>query len=192
MLLSHVFANQTPRRSIFPSSRRAASIPSPSCDEKPVTATPLIPTDYKCPLAQLLSLHILTNAPGVRGAAHPFLKFYLNSVPSNLHSSSLFPRFAQKSQRFLPFVFKAYALFHFPYPVSLVFATLTKTAGCIPTIPILVYPEDSRRVHPGSRQGELGTRPTGARNRESAEGTMVRLLPGICDIVHAKANYKFC
>ena len=29
------------------------------------------------------------------------------------------------------------ALFHFPYPVSPVFATLTKTAGCVPTIPIL-------------------------------------------------------
>src|SRR6266481_2869624 len=29
------------------------------------------------------------------------------------------------------------ALFHFPYPVSPVFATHTKTAGCVPTIPIL-------------------------------------------------------
>src|SRR5713101_7424561 len=29
------------------------------------------------------------------------------------------------------------ALFHFPYPVTLLFATLTKTAGCIPTIPNL-------------------------------------------------------
>src|SRR5882724_907503 len=29
------------------------------------------------------------------------------------------------------------ALFHFPYPVSPVFATLTKTAGCVPTIPNL-------------------------------------------------------
>src|SRR5713226_7883273 len=32
---------------------------------------------------------------------------------------------------------RACALFHFPYPVSPVFATLTKTAGCVPTIPIL-------------------------------------------------------
>src|SRR5260370_37298579 len=31
-----------------------------------------------------------------------------------------------------------YALFHFPYPVSPVFATLAKTAGCVPTIPALV------------------------------------------------------
>src|SRR5713101_6865329 len=29
------------------------------------------------------------------------------------------------------------ALFHFPYLATLLFATLTKTAGCIPTIPIL-------------------------------------------------------
>src|SRR5258708_39550352 len=37
-----------------------------------------------------------------------------------------------------PFLFSnGYALFHFPYPVSPVFATLTKTAGCVPTIPIL-------------------------------------------------------
>src|SRR6267143_5914728 len=36
-----------------------------------------------------------------------------------------------------PFVCPPYALFHFPYPVSPVFATLTKTAGCVPTLPIL-------------------------------------------------------
>ena len=40
------------------------------------------------------------------------------------------------------------ALFHFPYPVTPSFATLTKTAGCTPTIPILerVHPKRSRRV----------------------------------------------
>src|SRR5258708_1375789 len=48
------------------------------------------------------------------------------------------------SNRSRPSVFKfpslfsnGYALFHFPYPVSSLFATLTKTAGCVPTIPIL-------------------------------------------------------
>jgi len=35
-------------------------------------------------------------------------------------------------------------LFRFPYPATPVFATLTKTAGCVPTIPILVHPECSR------------------------------------------------
>ncbi len=42
---------------------------------------------------------------------------------------------------FLPFSWPlfscAYALFHVPYPVSSLFASLTKTGGCIPTIPIL-------------------------------------------------------
>src|SRR5882724_3345469 len=36
-----------------------------------------------------------------------------------------------------PFLSGDSALFHFPYPVSPVFATLTKTAGCVPTIPNL-------------------------------------------------------
>jgi hypothetical protein len=34
----------------------------------------------------------------------------------------------------------AYTLFQVPYPVSPLLATLTKTAGCTPTIPILVHP----------------------------------------------------
>src|SRR5882672_1147176 len=36
-----------------------------------------------------------------------------------------------------PFLCRTCALFHFPYPVTPVFATHTKTAGCVPTIPIL-------------------------------------------------------
>ena len=52
------------------------------------------------PLAQLLSLHILTNAPRVWGSILPFLKFYLNSFaksslitcPSPLFSPFLFMR----------------------------------------------------------------------------------------------------
>src|SRR5713101_497141 len=36
-----------------------------------------------------------------------------------------------------PFLSGSSALFHFPYSVSPVFATHTKTAGCVPTIPIL-------------------------------------------------------
>jgi hypothetical protein len=48
-------------------------------DEKPLVATPLVPADCKCPLPQPLSLHILTNAPGVWGATLPLLKSYLNS-----------------------------------------------------------------------------------------------------------------
>src|SRR6266404_46819 len=36
-----------------------------------------------------------------------------------------------------PFLSRACALLHFPYPVTPVFVTHTKTAGCVPTIPIL-------------------------------------------------------
>jgi|GraSoiStandDraft_32_1057276.scaffolds.fasta_scaffold18399_2 hypothetical protein len=39
-------------------------------DEKPVTATLLIPVIYKCPLPQPLSFDILTNAWGCRGPAY--------------------------------------------------------------------------------------------------------------------------
>src|SRR5712664_2379299 len=38
---------------------------------------------------------------------------------------------------FRPFLSYTSALFHFPYPLSLLLATHTKTAGCVPTIPIL-------------------------------------------------------
>jgi len=36
-----------------------------------------------------------------------------------------------------PFVYRSCALFHFPYPVSPLLATYTRTAGCISTLPIL-------------------------------------------------------
>jgi hypothetical protein len=52
------------------------------CDEKPRIATPLVPSGCKCPLPQPLSLHILTNAPGVWGSSLPFLNSYLNSFCS--------------------------------------------------------------------------------------------------------------
>jgi hypothetical protein len=38
---------------------------------------------------------------------------------------------------FRPFLSYTSALFHFPYPVTPLFATLTKTAGRTPTIPVL-------------------------------------------------------
>jgi hypothetical protein len=103
-------ANQDLRRSIFRSSRRSAFTPSASRDEKPVTPNPLIPADYKCPLAQLLSLHILTNARGVWGSTLPFLKFYLNS---GLTYRALCSLFAQKLPPFSPFVFKSFRTLSF-------------------------------------------------------------------------------
>jgi len=94
-------------------------------DERSVTVTPLVSADYKCPLAQLLSLHILTNTPGVWGSALPFLKFHFNF--SLLRGSSRAIR-----HFFRPFFSCACALFHFPYPVSPLLATLTKTTGVYP------------------------------------------------------------
>src|SRR5882672_4783324 len=42
-----------------------------------------------------------------------------------------------RRQDFPPFFSYSYALFHFPYPVTPLLASLTKPAGCVPTIPIL-------------------------------------------------------
>src|SRR6267378_5462904 len=137
VLFFPVFANQNP-----PASTSLATVVfrlphSNHHDEKPVTAIPLVPADYKCLLAQLLFLHILTNAPGVWGSAFPFLKFHFTFSPL----AALFPRFFLSLHKnrpdFRPLFSKACALFHFPYPVSPLLATLTRTAGCIPTIPIL-------------------------------------------------------
>src|SRR5229473_3952980 len=46
------------------------------------------------------------------------------------------------------------ALFHFPYPASPAFATHTKTAGCVPTIPILELTSHQSRV---TNYGTTGT-----------------------------------
>src|SRR6266566_6174973 len=42
-----------------------------------------------------------------------------------------------KVLKFPSFFSSAYALFHFPYPLSPLLATLTRIAGCVPTIPRL-------------------------------------------------------
>ena len=52
-----------------------------------------------------------------------------------LFQRSAVPTFQRAYSR--PLFSIASALFHFPYPVTPLLATLTKTAGCIPTIPIL-------------------------------------------------------
>src|SRR6267142_3879371 len=64
--------------------------------------------------------------------ASPFLKSCLN-FSVTLHSSPLTHHFSG------PFFSCTSALFHFPYPVSPVFVTLTKKPGCIPKIPILEF-----------------------------------------------------
>src|SRR5882724_9704584 len=130
VLFYRVFANQNLRQmtalapGFFSSPRFHRSIPSR--DKKSVTATPLIPVDYKCPLAQLLSLHILTNAPGVWGSILPFLKFYLNSLPSNPGFSSLFPLFTQKSPQISSFILKGFQ--------TLSFSVSFKSFACLPAV----------------------------------------------------------
>src|SRR6266403_6291075 len=99
MLFSLVFANRNLRRStsLAPAALRPRLIPPRY--EKSSIATPLVPANYKCPLAQILSLHILTNAPGVWGSALPFLKCYFNFSCAR-HSMFV------KSPLFSPFVFR--------------------------------------------------------------------------------------
>src|SRR6266478_3120559 len=57
--------------------------------------------------------------------------------PNNFHSGNCSQDTAPKGHFFRPLFSTAYTLFQVPYPVSPLRATLTKTAGCIPTIPIL-------------------------------------------------------
>src|SRR6266850_813178 len=106
MLFSRVFVHTEPR-SINQNLRRSTSLAPAALRprhirpryEKSATATPLVPANYKCPLAQILSLHILTNAPGVWGSALPFLKCYFNFSCAR-HSMFV------KSPLFSPFVFR--------------------------------------------------------------------------------------
>jgi len=137
VLFSRVFANQNPRRSTSLAFVASCPLHFRHHDEKSHTATPLVPADCKCPLPQPLSLHILTNAPGVWGSIRPFLKFYLNSFALNA-------LFRARSRFANPLFSSRCALFQVPYLVSPLLGTLTKTAGCVPTLPILEHFHQSR------------------------------------------------
>ena len=77
------------------------------------------------------------------------LPFHVFANQNPRRSSSLAPaalrprRFRHNEEKLVtrhdsrPVLSCVYALFHFPYPVTLAFATLKKTAGGVPTIPIL-------------------------------------------------------
>src|SRR5207249_11978233 len=54
-----------------------------------------------------------------------------------LDGYSFINRWRTKVLKFPSLFSSGYALFHFPYPLSPLLATLTKTAGCVPTIPRL-------------------------------------------------------
>ena len=139
MLFSNVFANQNLRRSISPSPAAARSLHLCHGDKKCVNATLLIPVIYKCPLPQPLSFDILTNARGCGDSG--YLAPYI--LPALLALSR------KKCIANRLFSLRC-ALFQVPYLVSPVVATLTKTAGCIPTIPILVHPGQLLRREPAS------------------------------------------
>src|SRR4029077_13331759 len=51
------------------------------------------------------------------------------------HSGNCSQDTAPKGHLFRPLFSTAYTLFQVPYPVTPLLATLTKTAGCIPTLP---------------------------------------------------------
>jgi len=57
--------------------------------------------------------------------------------PYNFHSGNCSKDTTPKGHFFRPLLSTAYTLFQVPYPVSPLPGTLTKTAGCIPTLPIL-------------------------------------------------------
>ena len=134
------------------------------CDENPVTVTPLVSHPYKCPIPQTLSFDTLTNARGYGGLplsqpflvpdvqafllCDPFLFKYLRTLlllkGRGVLLSTVFSPLGVQSSRisdvppiFRPVFSTACALFQVPYPASPLPATLTKTAGCMPTIPIL-------------------------------------------------------
>src|SRR5882724_9176136 len=55
--------------------------------------------------------------------------------PNNFHSGNCSQDIAPKGHFFRPLFSTAYTLFQVLYPVSPLRATLTKTAGCVPTLP---------------------------------------------------------
>jgi len=71
--------------------------------------------------------------------------------PYNFHCSQ---DTTPKGHSFRPFLSTAYALFQVSYPVSPLRATVTKTAGCIPTILILVHPERLLRRELNAHAGD--------------------------------------
>ena len=55
--------------------------------------------------------------------------------PNNFHSGNCSQDTAPKGHFFRPLFSMAHTLFQVSYPVTPLLATLTKTAGCIPTLP---------------------------------------------------------
>jgi hypothetical protein len=104
-----------------------------SAPATPLNATLMNPTtsvDSK-PLTEMFNLlnQTLKKHGGVGARpSHPTRMF---------HSGNCSQDTTPKDHFFRPFLSTACALFQVPYPLSPLLATLTKTAGCHPTIPIL-------------------------------------------------------
>ncbi len=90
----------------------------------PSPATPFLAHPYKC--------------PGGMGVNTSILKVLLELFLLPTHFS------VQKVILQTRLFSVRCALFQVPYPVSLLLAALTKTAGCIPTLPILEHFQQSR------------------------------------------------
>jgi hypothetical protein len=99
--------------------------PSRHHDKNPVTVTLLGSHRYKYPLLQPLSFDILTNSRGYGGPS-AFSRHF--DVMTFRHSDDFLLRVFNRSLTHSIQV---------PYPVNPLLATLTKTAGCTPTIPAL-------------------------------------------------------
>ena len=117
-----VFANQNLRRSTS-----QVSAASRLLHFRHVTKNPSLQLLWNLHLQTVTPVSPLesafTQTAGCRTPHPPFLPLYL--------------LFRAKSAFANPLFSMRCALFQVPYPVSPLLATLTKTAGCIPTIPIL-------------------------------------------------------
>jgi hypothetical protein len=93
-------------------------------DQRPFTTSSLVSSNYKCPLAQLFSFDILTNARGCMASALP------KTSSRGLTSSQFATLFCSSSRSLHQECFTNLLQ-------STGSALFLKTAGCVPTIPIL-------------------------------------------------------
>ena len=132
--------------------RSPRPIRRPPRNRQQIFSPPLFSYAYELPIFYPLCFDI---HPCNGGYGPPHTLRSLRSVTA--HSS------AQKAAFANPLFSMCCALFHFPYPVSPVFATLTKTAGCVPTIPrmeLISLPASSEIGFPLSHSIESPRRTT--------------------------------
>ena len=133
VLFSRVFPNQNPRLVI---SSQFSSTVAPSTNHCPQIAShhPLklfrINTCKSLSKQRTLTLFRLIDLQKTGGRGVLWLT---NFLPPARRGG---PPMSQRAYN-CPLLPIASTLFHFPYPISPFLATLTKTAGCVPTLPIL-------------------------------------------------------